>query len=70
MWLATEPCQMCMNAQMISILPGLDNLTTNCCLCDTSELLLKDSLNKGDSTFDLSIKDKSTGPYRIMIIQC
>ena len=32
--------------------------------------LLKDPLNKGHSTFDLSIRDKFCGPYRIMTMQC
>ena len=35
----------------------------------TMELLLKDPLNKGHNKFDLSIKDKFCGPYRIMTIQ-
>ena len=30
-----------------------------------SGTLLEDPLNKGHSTFDLSIKDKLCGPYRI-----
>ena len=34
-----------------------------------SELLLKDTLNKGHNTFDLSIKDVFCGPYRTMAIQ-
>ena len=34
-----------------------------------SEPLLKDTLNKGHNTFDLSIKDKFCGPYRTMAIQ-
>ena len=34
-----------------------------------SETFLKDPLNKGHSKFDLSIKDKLCGPYRIMTIQ-
>ena len=33
------------------------------------EPLLKDTLNKGHNTFDLSIKDKFCGPYRTMVIQ-
>ena len=31
-----------------------------------SEPLLKDTLNKGHNTFNLSIKDKSLGPHRTM----
>ena len=31
--------------------------------------LLKDTLNKGHNTFNLSIKDKFCGPYRTMAIQ-
>ena len=36
---------------------------------NTVEPLLKDTPNKGHNTFDLSIKDKFCGPYRIMAIQ-
>ena len=35
----------------------------------TVEPLLKDPLNKGHDTFELSIKDKFCGPYRTMTIQ-
>ena len=35
----------------------------------TVELLLKDTLNKGRNTFNLSIKDKFCGPHRTMAIQ-
>ena len=31
--------------------------------------VLKDTLNKGNNTFNLSIKDKFCGPYRTMAIQ-
>ena len=34
-----------------------------------SEPLLKDTLNKGHNTFNLSIKDKFCSPYRTMAIQ-
>ena len=35
----------------------------------TMRPLLKDALNKGHNTFNLSIKDKFSGPYRAMAIQ-
>ena len=35
----------------------------------TAEPLLKDTLNKGHHTFNLSIKDKFCGPYRTMAIR-
>ena len=35
---------------------------------DYSEPLLKDTLNKGHNTFNLSIKDKFCDPYRTIAI--
>ena len=35
----------------------------------TLNVMLKDTLNKGHNTFNLSIKDKFHGLYRTMVIQ-
>ena len=42
----------------------------NTVIAHTVEPLLKDTLNKGHNTFNISIKDKFGGANRTMPIQC